>query len=153
MKTVKLVLADLARLANPTTALALVALLAQLIPGVSIPGALLAGILCAVGAIAGFVDRLLAEAGGSVPGALKLAVLDIAKLRNPATAAAVVALVVELLPGVLINGQALAGILAAVGVMASFIRTQAQASPSAPAPAPAPTPVPAPTPASKKPAA
>lgn len=137
-KSISLVLSDIASLANPTTALALVALVAQIIPGISIPGATLAGILAGVGVIAGFVQRLLAKSGGNVLGAAKLAVADIALLRNPAAAAALVALVVQLIPGVQINGQAVAGILGAVGVVASFVAAQIKLSHQTPAPAPAP---------------
>jgi hypothetical protein len=140
MKIVRQVLSDLASLSNPTTALALVALIVQFLPGVNIPGTALAGILGGVGLIASFVQRLLEQAGGNILAAVKLAVADVALLRNPSAAAAVVALVVQLIPGVSINGQAVAGILGGIGVVAAFVAAQIAAAKAKPAPAPVPTP-------------
>jgi hypothetical protein len=150
VKYLKLVLADLASISKPATALALVALVAQLFPGVHINGTLIAGILTGVGVIAGFVQNLLATTGYKVVAAVKAAVGDIVKLRNPATAAAVVALVVQLVPGVSINGQLVSGILSGVGVIASFIAAQIKLANQKPAPTPVtPTPPTPPTPPSK----
>lgn len=149
LKYLKLVLADVASLANPATALALLALIAQLFPGVSINGTLVAGVLGGVGVLAGFVQRLLVKTGYNPLVALEDAISDIVLLRNPATAAAMVMLVVQLIPGVSINGQLIAGILTAVGVVASFVAAQvklANTPPPAPAPVPAPVPVSKPTP-------
>jgi hypothetical protein len=146
-KVARQVLGDLASLSNPTTALALVALVVQFLPGVNIPGPALAGILGGVGLIASFVQKLLAEAKGNALAAVKLAVTDVALLRNPAAAASIVALAVQLIPGVKINGQTVAGILGGVGVVAAFVAAQlAQAKQPTPAPMP-PTP---PTPPATK---
>lgn len=139
-KLARQILSDLASLSNPTTALALVALVVQFLPGVNIPGTTLAAILGGVGVIASFVSRLLTEANGDIVAAVKLAVSDVALLRNPGAAAAVVALVVQLIPGVSINGQAVAGILGGIGVVAAFVAAQIAAAKVKPAPVPAPAP-------------
>lgn len=55
---------------------------------------------------------------------LKKALADIAQLKRPVTAAAVLALVVELVPGLHVNGTAVAGVLMGVGVVAAFVEAQ-----------------------------
>jgi hypothetical protein len=68
---------------------------------------------------------------------VKQLLADVASLRRPVTAAAVVAVVVEVLPGVHINGAIIAGVLVGVGVIAAFVENQFPKSPPAPPPAPA----------------
>lgn len=140
VKYLRLVLSDLGSLSKPATALALVALVVQLFPSVHINGTLIAGVLSGAGVIAGFVGQLLASNGYKILAAAKAAIGDIVKLRNPATAASIVALVVQLIPNVSINGQVVSGILSGVGIVASFIAAQIKLANSAPAPAPAPAP-------------
>lgn len=53
--------------------------------------------------------------------AIKTLLGDLAHLRMPTVAASIVAVIVQLFPGVNLNGVAVAGILGGIGLLASFI--------------------------------
>lgn len=143
MKYLRLVLTDLKSLSKASTALALVALVAQLFPSVHFNGTLIAGVLGGVGVLAAFAQKMLDKSGYSLLGAVKAAIQEIPSLKNAGTAAAIVALIVQLIPGIHINGQVVSGVLSAVGLVATFIAAQIKLAnqTSTPTPTPAPAPV------------
>lgn len=58
---------------------------------------------------------------------LKLALSDLIQLRKPVTAAAIVALITQLIPGLHVNSVTLSAIFVGVGVVAAFVDAQLKA--------------------------